>query len=61
MLKGIEYETVFVKMAMAFVMAVMVVIGLILLMGIQFATCNPAVLVFGVVAVTILLIVGSVI
>lgn len=61
MLKGLEYETVFEKMVMAFAAAVMLVVGLILLMGIQVATCNPAVLTLGVVIVTILLAVGSVI
>lgn len=54
MLKGLEYETVLVRMVMAFVAAIAVVMGLILLMGIQLATCNPVVLVFGVVAVGVL-------
>ena len=51
MLKGLEYETVLVRMVMAFVAAIAVVMGLIFLMGIQLATCNPAVLIFGVVSV----------
>ena len=61
MLKGLEYETVLVKMVMSFAVAVLVVLGSILLMGIQFATCNPAVLIFGVFAVTILFLIGSMI
>ncbi|MBR3769461.1 MAG: hypothetical protein IKL06_02900 [Lachnospiraceae bacterium] len=61
MLKGLEYETVLVKMVMSFAAAVLVVLGLILLMGIQFATCNPAVLVFGVFAVTVLFLICSII
>lgn len=59
MLKGLEYETVLVRMVMAFAAAVMVVMGIILLMGIQFATCNPGVLAFGVVTVTVLFVVCS--
>ena len=54
MLKGLEYETVLVRMVMAFVAAIAVVMGLILLMGIQLATCNPVVLVFGVITVGVL-------
>lgn len=54
MLKGLEYETVLVKMAMAFAAAVFVVLGLIFLMGIQFSSCNPFVLIFGVSAITVL-------
>ena len=61
MLKGLEYETVLVRMVMAFAAAVAVVIALILLMGIQLTTCNPVVLVFGDVAVgTILTISASI-
>ena len=59
MLKGIEYETVLVRMVMAFAAAVMVVMGIIFLMGIQFATCNPGVLAFGVVMVTALFVLCS--
>jgi len=59
MLKGLEYETVFVKMTRAFVAAVMVVLGIILLMGIQLASCNLSVLIIGVAAVTILFMIGS--
>lgn len=54
MLKGLEYETVLVRMVMAFVAAIAVVMGLIFLMGIQLATCNPIVLILGVVAVGVL-------
>lgn len=59
MLKGLEYETVLVRIVMAFVAAVAVVACLIMLMGIQLTSCNPAVLVFGVVSVTVIFIVGS--
>jgi len=51
MLKGLEYETVLVRVVMAFAAAIAVVMALVLLMGIQLTTCNPVVLVFGVVAV----------
>lgn len=51
MLKGLEYETVLVRMIIAFVAAIAVVMGLVFMMGIQLATCNPAVLMFGVVTV----------
>lgn len=51
MLKGIEYETVLVRMVMAFAAAIAVVMALICLMGIQLTSCNPVVLVFGVVTV----------
>lgn len=61
MMKGLEHETVLVRMAMAFGAAVAVVMGLILLMGIQLTTCNPFVLVFGVVAVTTLFTICSII
>jgi len=54
MLKELEYETVLVRMAVAFVAAIAVVMGLIFLMGIQLATCNLFVLVFGVAIVTLL-------
>ena len=55
MLKGLEYETVFSKMIMAFVAAVVVVLGVILLMGIQLMTCSPIILSVGVAVVTALL------
>ena len=61
MLKGLEYETVLVKMVMAFGAAVLTVLGLIFLMGIQLASCNPVVLIFGVSAVTMLFTVCSLI
>ena len=54
MLKGMEYETVLVRMVMAFAAAIAVVIALILLMGIQLASCNPFVLTFGVLAVAVI-------
>lgn len=59
MLKGLEYETVLVRMVMALVAAIVVVMGLIILMGIQLTTCNPFVLTFGVVAVTAIFTVSS--
>lgn len=61
MIKGLEYEAVLVRMAMAFCAAVAVVIGLILLMGIQLTTCNPFVIAFGVISVTALFTVCSII
>jgi len=51
MLKGLEYETVLVRMVIAFVAAFAVVMALVLLMGIQLTTCNPVVLVFGIATV----------
>ena len=51
MLKGLEYETVLVRMVMVFAAAIAVVIALIFLMGIQLTSCNPVVLTFGVLAV----------
>lgn len=59
MLKGLEYETVLVRMVMAFAAAVAVVLALIFLMGIQLTTCNPAVLVFGVVTVAVIFTVSA--
>lgn len=59
MLKELEYETVLVRMVMALAAAFVVVLGVILLMGISLASCNPLVLVFGVAAVTALLMIGS--
>ncbi|MBQ8279592.1 MAG: hypothetical protein IJZ23_07100 [Roseburia sp.] len=61
MLKGLEYETVLVRMVMAFAAAVAVVLGLILLMGVSLTNCNPFILIFGVTAVTALFMVCSVI
>jgi len=54
MLKELEYETVLVRMVIALAAATAVVIGLILLMGIQFATCNPAVIMLGVITIAML-------
>jgi len=54
MIKELQYETVLVRMIMALIAAIAVVIGLILLMGIQLATCNPLVMTFGVVSVAAL-------
>lgn len=54
MLKGLEYETVLVRMVMALVAATAVVIGVIFLMGIRLTTCNPLVMGFGVVVVAML-------
>jgi len=59
MLKGLEYETVLVRMVIAFAAAVAVVIALVLLMGIQLTTCNPVVLVFGVTAVGVIFTVSA--
>lgn len=59
MLKGLEYETVLVKMVMAFMAAIAVVMGLVLLMGIQLATCSPVVVAFGIVTVGVILIVSA--
>lgn len=61
MLKGFEYETVLAKMVIAFAAAILVVIGLILLMGIQLTTCNLVVLVSGVSVVTVLFLICSLI
>ena len=54
MIKELQCETMLVRMIMALVAAVAVVMGVILLMGIRVATCNPIVMVFGVVTVAIL-------
>ena len=54
-LKELPYETVLVKVVMAFVAAVIIVLSVIFLMGINLATCNPLVLAFGVSVVTLLL------
>ena len=54
MIKELQYETVLIRMVMALIAAIAVVMGLILLMGIQFATCNPGVLLFGVITVGVL-------
>ena len=51
MIKELQYETVLVRVVMALVAAIAVVVGLILLMGIQVATCNPGIVLFGVVTV----------
>ena len=59
MLKGLEYETVLVRMVMAFAAAVLLVMGIILLMGIQFTTCNPGVFTFGVLTVMVLFVICS--
>ncbi len=59
MLKGLEYETVLVKMVMAFMAAIAVVMGLVLLMGIQLATCSPVVMTFGIVTVGVIFIVSA--
>lgn len=59
MLKGLEYETVLVKMVMAFMAAIAVVMGLVLLMGIQLATCSPVVVAFGIVTVGVIFIVSA--
>lgn len=54
MLKGAEYETVLVKAVFAMVAAVVVVLAVIGLMGINLVTCNPVILLVGVAAVTAL-------
>ena len=54
MLKGLEYETVLVRMVMALVAAMAVVMGVIFLMGIQLTSCNPFVMGFGVEVVAML-------
>ena len=54
MVKELQYETVLVRMVMALIAAIAVVMGLILLMGIKITTCNPVILVFGVVTVSVL-------
>lgn len=61
MLKGLEYETVLVKMVMALGAAAVVVLGLVFLMGINLVTCNPIVLAMGVVSVSALFLVCSLI
>ena len=61
MIKGLEYETVLVRMVVALGAAAAVVLGLILLMGIQLTNCNPIVLVFGVVTVAVLFTVCTII
>ena len=52
-------NTVLVRMVMAFAAAVLVVMGIILLMGIQFATCNLGVLACGVLTVMVLFVICS--
>ena len=52
--KELQYETVLVRMVMALIAATALVMGLILLMGIQLTTCNPFVMTFGVVTVAAL-------
>lgn len=59
MLKEFGYETVLVRMVMALAAAFVVVLGVILLMGISFASCNPFIVVFGVTIVTFLFMVAS--
>ncbi len=59
MLKGLEYETVLVRIVMAFAAAFAVVMALIFLMGIQLTTCNPVILVFGVVMVGVIFTVSA--
>jgi len=54
MVKESQYETVLLRMVMAFIAAMAVVMGLILLMGIQLTTCNPLVMAFGVGTVAVL-------
>lgn len=54
MLKGLEYETVILRAVFAMAAAVVVILGLIALMGIQLMTCNPLILLFAVAAVTAL-------
>ena len=44
MLKEVEYEMVFVKMILSFVVAVALMAVVVLLMGIRVATCSPEVL-----------------
>ena len=61
MWKDIAYEEVLVKMVQAFIVAVVVVMCFILLMGIQFSTCNPAILLFGIAIITILFTIAAVV
>lgn len=54
MLKELQYGTVLLKVVRALIAAVVVVLGVILLMGINLVTCNPVILAFGVISVTVL-------